>query len=308
MADRNWVLNSIVPLGLAQEFEAPAAAATWTLNSIVPLGLAMTFATPAAEWSATYWGPFYIAFNAAQAGGGTNYSRTTADSVLLSDAALRYVRAYRADIESLNTQDAVARLTVLARGVAEALLAQDFAVRFMGDYRAPGDAASVTDSVTSTITLGGAVGVNYARTTVDAAAVADTTARGVELNRSVVDTTDAADAGTSQISGNAERILSDSVDVTDSAVSLVTPFAIAQVISGSRGGMFPNTLRHLRVVPDARPTGERRYRVQIRVALEPAQPVEMSLELVRRSNRLAAPIENEDDMIEEAMALLAMAA
>lgn len=40
-----------------------------------------------------------------------------------------------------------------------------------------------------------------------------------------------------------------------------------------------------------------------------AQPIELTLEKVRRSERLAAPIEDDEEMmIEEAMALLAMAA
>lgn len=72
--------------------------------------------------------------------------------------------------------------------------------------------------------------------------------------------------------------------------------------------MFPNTLRHLRVVPEKRQQEDRTPRVNIQLTLEAVWPIEMSLEKVPRSTRLAAPIEDEHEMLEEMLFLLAMAA
>jgi hypothetical protein len=239
--------------------------------------------------------------------GGTNYARTLQDSALVTDVALRSILAQRAALEALATQDAAARRTTLAREISELLALQDAAQRSLRDYRAPGDAAVVTDSVSSTITLGGAAGVNYERTTVDAVVVDDTAQRSAMLYRAAFDTADAADVAQATISGNAERTLSDSVDVSDAVLSIVTSGAIAAPTLGSRGGLFPNTLRNLRVVPDTREREEVRPRIDIRVALEAAQPIEMTLATVPRSTVLAAPIED-DSEFEEAAVLLLLAA
>lgn len=86
MAEKNWLLNDTFPLGLAQQFNTPSAATGWTLNDTLPLSYTMTFATPASAWSATYWGPFEIAFNAAQSGGAV-YTYAASGGALAGGAA-----------------------------------------------------------------------------------------------------------------------------------------------------------------------------------------------------------------------------
>lgn len=254
--------------------------------------------------------------------GGTNYSRTLLDSVVVSDSTLRFLLAQRAIADTASVFDGVMRgvladryvadallvedavlrssllaraaredvaiadslfrQSLLARSVAEALAIDDALLRSARDYRSDGDSAVVGDALRVTITLGAAEGIVYTRTLADAVAVAD--------------------AQSAELRGDKERLLADPVVVADSLLRTVTTQSVQSVSSGSRKGMFPNTLRHLRAVPDTRQVEE--PRIHIQVALEAANSAEISLAKVPRSSMLAAPIEDDSDFEEAALMLL----
>jgi hypothetical protein len=196
MAERNWKLNDIAPLSLAQEEEAAAAAGSWGLSDSAPLPLGQTFAAAAAEWSESNWGPATLAFNAAQAGGAH------------LDASVSFAAT---GVASFNAQR-IEPAAVTDTGVGIAAFAGARIQTAAAQFVATGTAAfNAVRTLITSVSFAAAGTFNAIASKVAGASVADTGAGAFGAQGERIQTGAVAETGVGALSAAAQGVLGASV-------------------------------------------------------------------------------------------------
>ena len=125
MAENAWLLNDSAPVPVGQEFSPAAPAKAWGWFGLPAAGEGSEFEVAAIPSVATPWTPAELAFNGAEAGGGTNYNESVTESLSLADTQTAVAAFLSSLTESLATADSQSATAQFASALAESLATAD---------------------------------------------------------------------------------------------------------------------------------------------------------------------------------------